>query len=93
MNGIQIAKGRGWFSLGLGLVEMAAPGRMAHGLVLPVSPVVVGLLGMRNVGARMAFPDRPGEPNCPATTLVSNVEAAMLPTGRQHALGGKARLG
>ena len=62
MNSIQVAKGLGVFSLGLGLVEMVAPGRMARGLGLPVSPAVVGLFGMREVGAGMAVLTRPDSP-------------------------------
>lgn len=54
MNSIQLAKGLGWFSLGLGLTQMAAPGRMARGLGLPVSAALVGLFGMREVGAGLA---------------------------------------
>ena len=62
MNSIQLAKGLGWFSLGLGLAEMAVPGRMARGLGLPVSPVLVGLFGMREVGAGVAVLTYPGSP-------------------------------
>ncbi|HEY0205891.1 MAG TPA: hypothetical protein VGC15_17235 [Acetobacteraceae bacterium] len=63
MNSIQLAKGLGWFSLGLGLVEVAAPGRIARGLGLSVSPALVGLFGMREVGAGIAvltYPSSPG---------------------------------
>ena len=63
MNSIQLAKGLGWFSLGLGLAELAAPGRMARGLGLPVSPALIGLFGMREVGAGVAaltYPSSPG---------------------------------
>ena len=62
MNSIQLAKGLGWFSLGLGFMEMAAPGRMARGLGLPVSPALVGLFGIREVGAGMAVLTYPGSP-------------------------------
>ena len=63
MNSIQLAKGLGWFSLGLGLTQMAAPGRMARALGLPVSPALVGLFGLREMGAGVAvltYPGRPG---------------------------------
>ena len=62
MNSIQLAKGLGWFSLGLGFVEIAAPGRMARGLGLPVSPALIGLFGMREVGAGLAVLTYPGSP-------------------------------
>ena len=62
MNSIQLAKGLGWFSLGLGLVEIAAPGRTARGFGLPVSPALVGLFGMREVGAGLAVLTYPGSP-------------------------------
>ena len=62
MNSIQLAKGLGWFSLGLGVLEMAAPGRMARGLGLPVPPALVGLFGMREVIAGLAVLTYPGSP-------------------------------
>ncbi len=62
MNSIQLAKGLGWFSLGLGLTEIAVPGRLARGLGLPVSPALVGLFGMREVGAGVAVLTYPGSP-------------------------------
>lgn len=62
MNSIQLGKFLGWFSLGLGVTEMVAPGRIARGLGLPVSPAVVGLFGMREVGAGMAVLTYPGSP-------------------------------
>jgi len=62
MNSIQLAKGLGWFSLGLGALEMASPSRMAVGLGLPVPPALVGLFGMREVGAGVAVLTCPGSP-------------------------------
>ncbi len=62
MNSIQLAKGLGWFSLGLGLTQMAVPGRMARGLGLPVSAALVGLFGMREVGVGVAVLTYPGSP-------------------------------
>ena len=62
MNSIQVAKGLGWFSLGLGLLEVAVPGRIARGLGLPVSPALVGLAGMRELGAGLAVLTYPGSP-------------------------------
>ncbi|MGI4944242.1 MAG: hypothetical protein ACRYHQ_27420 [Janthinobacterium lividum] len=63
MNSIQLARDLGWFSLGLGLTQMAAPGRMARGLGLPVSAALVGLFGMREVGAGLAVLTYPGRPD------------------------------
>ena len=62
MNSIQLAKCLGWFSLGLGLAEIASPGRLARGLGLPVPPALVGLFGMREVGAGLAVLTYPGSP-------------------------------
>ncbi len=62
MNSIQLGKFLGWFSLGLGLAEMAAPRRLTRGLGLPVSPAVVRLFGMREVGAGLAVLTYPGSP-------------------------------
>ncbi len=62
MNSIQLGRFLGWFSLGLGLAEMAAPRRLMRGLGLPVSPAVVGLFGMREVGAGLAVLTYPGSP-------------------------------
>ncbi len=56
MNGIQPGTVPGWFSLGLGVEERAASGRMARGLGSPAPPAAVGLLGMRDAGCGRPAP-------------------------------------
>lgn len=47
----RVAKGLGWFSIGLGLVELVAPGRVARAVGLEGSETLLRAYGGREVGA------------------------------------------
>lgn len=49
----RVAKGLGWFSLGLGLVELAAPGAVARALGLEGRENLLRAYGGREIGAGM----------------------------------------
>jgi hypothetical protein len=49
MNARRIARGLGWFSIGLGLVEMIAPGRVTNRLGLHGDQGRVQALGLREL--------------------------------------------
>lgn len=49
----RVARGLGWFSLGLGLVELVAPGRMARTFGLEGKENLLRAYGGREVGAGM----------------------------------------
>lgn len=49
----RVARGLGWFSIGLGLVELVAPGKMARVLGLEGNETLLRAYGGREVGAGM----------------------------------------
>jgi hypothetical protein len=49
-----LARGLGWFSIGLGLTELLAAGRMARAFGLEGSETLIRLFGAREVSAGMA---------------------------------------
>lgn len=51
MNNIKLAKYLGWFSLGLGMVECVAPGRVNRLAGLQVSRTLLRLFGVREMVA------------------------------------------
>ena len=61
-NAERLALGLGWFSIGLGLVEVAAPRSLARAIGIPdASPSVLRAFGVRELGAGLAIlaePDR-----------------------------------
>lgn len=62
MNDIQLARCLGFFSLGLGAVELIAPRLLARRLGLPRSEALVRAFGAREVAAGLAvltYPDSP----------------------------------
>ena len=63
MNDIQTAKFLGYFSIGLGLVELVAARRLTAILGLPIPSAVVRGFGAREVAAGigvLTYPDNPG---------------------------------
>lgn len=62
MNDIELAKLLGYFSIGLGMAELAAPRPLIHRLGLPRSTALVRAFGLREVAAGIAvltYPDSP----------------------------------
>jgi hypothetical protein len=49
MNARQLARGLGWFSIGLGFAELVAPGRISNRLGLPGEQGKVRAFGLREV--------------------------------------------
>ena len=63
MNDIQTAKFLGYFSIGLGLVELVAARRLTAVLGLPISSAVIQGFGAREVATGigvLTYPDNPG---------------------------------
>lgn len=63
MNDISTAKFLGYFSIGLGLVELVAARRLTAILGLPIPPAVVRGFGARELAAGLGvltYPDSPG---------------------------------
>lgn len=63
MDERQLARGLGWFSLGLGLVEVAAPQRVSQGLGLRGKSDLIRLFGLREIASGLGVlngrrPDR-----------------------------------
>jgi uncharacterized membrane protein len=63
MDERQLARGLGWFSLGLGLMEVAAPQRVSRGLGLRGKTELVRLFGLREMASGLGLlnggrPDR-----------------------------------
>jgi hypothetical protein len=57
----QIARGLGWFSIGLGLTELVAPGKLARAFGLEGNENLIRAYGAREVGAGIwALSDTPG---------------------------------
>ena len=71
----RVARGLGWFSLGLGLAEIIAPGKLGRALNLEGKETLLRAYGGREIGAGVwARPTRP-RPPCgrasPATWSIS----------------------
>jgi uncharacterized membrane protein len=49
-NGNGAAKFLGWFSIGLGIAEVAFPKRLARAIGTPVKPMTTRLMGLREIG-------------------------------------------
>lgn len=49
-DGETLARGLGWFSIGLGVAELAAGDRIARGLGMPERAGLVRLFGLRDIG-------------------------------------------
>lgn len=72
----RVARGLGWFSLGLGLVELVAPGRMARAFGLEGKENLLRGYGTREIGAGMwALSDTP------APAIWSRVAGDLLDLG------------
>jgi hypothetical protein len=50
-----LAYGLGWFSIGLGLAELLAPGRLAHAIGMEGSESVLQAYGLREIGTGIAI--------------------------------------
>lgn len=59
MDERQLARGLGWFNLGLGLVEVAAPRRVSHGLGLRGKDDLVRLSGLREIASGLGVLNGP----------------------------------
>ena len=51
LNGKQLARGLGWFSIGLGVMEVVAPRRVARLLGVGEHRVLMRLLGLREIAS------------------------------------------
>lgn len=72
----QVARGLGWFSLGLGLAELVAPGRLASAFGLEGKENLIRAFGAREVGAGIgALSDTP------APAIWSRVAGDLLDLG------------
>ena len=47
----ELARGLGWFSIGLGLAEVLAPRRLGRAIGVGHHPVLLPLLGLREIGS------------------------------------------
>ena len=55
MNGQKLAMGLGWFSLGLGLYEMLAPGHLSRTLGLEGREGLLRFYGVREIGSGLGI--------------------------------------
>ncbi|AWN21874.1 hypothetical protein DKM44_00340 [Deinococcus irradiatisoli] len=55
MHAQQVARGLGWFSLGLGVLELALPGRLTRFLGAPEHSTLVRTYGLREVVAGLGL--------------------------------------
>jgi len=78
VNARQVAQGLGWFSLGLGALELAAPGRLTRFLGVPEERAVVRAYGLREVIAGVGLLTQPGRS---ATWMWSRVAGDVLDLG------------
>ena len=85
MNSIGLARGLGWFSLGLGAIELAAPETIAVRLGVPGGPRggawVVRLFGIREVAAGLTVLARPWSSVGPVARVAGDaLDLALLAT-------------
>lgn len=59
MNAQQVARGLGWFSIGLGALELAAPGRLTRFLGVQDQSTLVRAYGLREVLAGVGILAQP----------------------------------
>ncbi|MFC4426115.1 hypothetical protein [Deinococcus navajonensis] len=78
MNAQQIARGLGWFSLGLGALEVAAPGRLTRFLGVEDQPTLVRAYGAREILAGAGIL---AQPSAAAFWVWSRVVGDMLDLG------------
>lgn len=60
--GVRLAKGLGWFSIGLGLTEILAHRSLSRALGVNDHPVLLPLLGMREITSGLGILMNPGRP-------------------------------
>jgi hypothetical protein len=51
----RVSRGLGWFSIGLGLAEIAAPRQLASVAGLPDRPLLLRMLGLREIGSGLGI--------------------------------------
>ena len=73
MNGIGLARLLGWFSLGLGALEIAAPRLLSDRLGLNGNGRLVRGFGMREVAAGLMVLAKPESPLGPSARVVGDV--------------------
>jgi len=88
-----LARGLGWFSLGLGIGELLAPQAIRRSINAPVPPGVLKLYGLREIGSGLLilFSQRPAKmvwSRVPGDLLdITTVLAGMRGRGRLEAIG------
>jgi hypothetical protein len=92
MKNVQAAKALGWFSIGLGMMELAAPRWLGRQIGVGESPRVMRAVGLREVATGVAVLARPQR----AAGLWARVggdalDLTMLALGGRH--GRKGRIG
>jgi uncharacterized membrane protein len=73
-NDERLARALGWFSIGLGLAEIVAPGKLAEIIGVDNKPSVFRWMGLREIGHGVAILSQPG----PATGVWSRVAGDVL---------------
>ena len=58
----EFAKALGWFSIGLGLAEIAVPRRLSRAVGMRHHPVMLPLFGAREIAAGIGILSRPSRP-------------------------------
>jgi uncharacterized membrane protein len=83
--GVKLGKGLGWFSIGLGLVELLAPRRTARMIGVQDDggvPPLLRAFGLREIAAGALLLSRPGEAIGPWTRVAGDLlDLAMLGLG------------
>ncbi|HJR16130.1 MAG TPA: SRPBCC family protein [Gemmatimonadales bacterium] len=73
-NAEQLARFLGWFSIGLGLAEVAAPGQLARMIGVENKPGLFRLMGLREIGSGVAILSR----DRPANAVWARVAGDIL---------------
>src|SRR3954462_14787569 len=74
-----LSTGLGWFSLGLGAVELIAPRWLARTIGIDLSPGAMRALGLREIASGIGMLAQPGAPLWPRARVAGDVmDLAML---------------
>ncbi len=99
MNDIEVAKLLGWFSLGLGGLEMVAGGALRRNLGLALPPGTVQAFGAREIGSGALVLSQPGKAGPlwirtagDALDIAALAAATLRPGNRRRAASGLALL-
>ncbi len=96
MNAIVLARLLGWFSLGLGTLEVIAPATLARNLGLPGGRLLVRAFGLREIMAGFTIFGKPWSPLGPWARVAGDVmdlaalSAALGPRNRHRTSAGIA---